>query len=85
MKIDNRFTIELKNGHNMIIDSQNGKICGEADFSEIKMFLWELSKERNVTKSQMLDETLNRFEISTVLALGEIDYFIKKMKEYGIV
>ena len=49
------------------------------------MFLWKLSKSREVTKAQMLDETLSSFDISTVLALGEIDYFIKKMKEYGII
>jgi len=85
LKINDKFKIEKVNGHSVIVDSISGKICGAADFNEIKMFLWELSKGREVTKTQMLDETLDRFDISTVLALGEIDYFIKKMKEYGII
>ena len=48
------------------------------------MFLWALAKEREVTKHEMLTEILKKFEISTVLGLGEIDTFIKKLKEYGI-
>lgn len=85
LKISENFKIDNVNGHSVIVDSVSGKICGTADFNEIKMFLWKLSQSREVTKAQMLDETLSSFDISTVLALGEIDYFIKKMKEYGII
>ena len=41
-------------------------------------------KGTEVTKHEMLTEILKKFEISTVLGLGEIDTFIKKLKEYGI-
>lgn len=85
MKINQKFKIELLNGQKVIVDSENGKVCGAADFNEIKMFLWELSQKSEVTKQQMLDDVLKKFEISTVLALGEIDHFIKKIKEYGII
>ncbi len=84
MKINENFSIQVLNGHTVIIDSQSGKTCGEVDFNEIKMFLWELSKSREITKAEMLSEVLKKFEISTVLALGEIDTFIRKLKEYGI-
>lgn len=84
MRINEKFGIQVLNGHTVIIDSQTGKACGEVDFNEIKMFLWDLAKEREVTKHEMLTEILKKFEISTVLGLGEIDTFIKKLKEYGI-
>ena len=84
MKIGSKFKIEMLNGQNVIIDCDNN-VYGVVDFNEIKMFLWQISQNREVTKQQMLDEVLNKFEISTVLALGEIDTFIKKLKEYGII
>ncbi len=85
MKIDKRFKIEVLDGRSVIIDDENGNVLGVVDFNEIKLFLWEKTSERDLDKNQMLTEILNRFDISTVLALGEIDYFIKKIKEYGIV
>lgn len=84
MKISSKYKIAMSNGQNVIIDGDNN-IYGTVDFNEIKMFLWQISQNREVTKQQMLDEVLNKFEISTVLALGEIDTFIKKVKEYGII
>lgn len=84
MKIGSKFKIEMLNGQNVIIDCDNN-VYGVVDFNEIKMFLWQISQNCEVTKQQMLDEVLNKFEISTVLALGEIDTFIKKLKEYGII
>lgn len=84
MRIDSKFSIQLLNGRTVIIDTQSGITCGEVDFNEIKMFLWELALKREVTKAEMLAAVLEKFEISTVLALGEIDTFIKKLKEYGI-
>lgn len=85
MRINNKFKMEFINNHNVIIDCETEKICGAVDFNEIKMFLWQLAKEKNVTKTEMLDAALNKFEISTVLALGEIDNFIRKLKELGII
>ncbi len=84
MRINEKFKIEVVNGQNIIVDSNNN-ILGVVDFNDIKMFLWQLAKNREITKQQMLDEILKEFEISTVLALGEIDNFIKKIKEYGII
>ena len=85
MKIDAKFKIELVNNQSVIINTDNQKICGTVDFNDIKMFLWTLSQCRDISKQQMLAEVLKKFEISTVLALGEIDTFIKKLKEFGII
>ena len=39
----------------------------------------------NPTKKDMLNALLDNFEISTVLALGDIDVFLRTMKENGII
>lgn len=85
MRINQKFKINEKNGQTIIVDSENGKECGSIEFNQIKMLLWELACEKEISKQQMLNEILNKFEISTVLALGEIDNFIKKLKELGII
>ena len=53
--------------------------------NESAVFLWNLLSERNVTKQEMLEAMLSNFDISTVLALGNIDVFVRTMKENGII
>jgi len=53
--------------------------------SEYSAFLWKLLNERPVTKSQMLECLLDKFNISTVLALGEIDNFLRMLRKNEIV
>ena len=48
-------------------------------------YLWNLLKNQNVSKEQMLHGLLDNFDISTVLALNDIDIFIKTLKENGIL
>lgn len=56
----------------------------ELSVSDYSAFLWKLLKEKEVTKSQMLDSLLSEYDISTVLALGEIDNFLRMLRENGI-
>lgn len=53
--------------------------------SDTAIFLWNLLKEKNLTKTEMLNELIENFDISTVLALGNIDVFVRTMKENGII
>lgn len=85
LKINSKFQIKLVNGHTVIYNCDDNIVCGTVEFNEIKMFLWEITKEKNHTKQEMLDSILKKFDISTVLALGEIDNFIKKLKGFGII
>ena len=63
----------IKNYNNVIV------------LNETAVFLWELISERNVTKQEMLELLLEKFDISTVLALGNIDVFVKTLKENEII
>ena len=49
------------------------------------LFLWNRLKNGDVSKSQMLDALHDNFDISTVLALSDIDIFIRTMRENGII
>ena len=61
------------------------KIRQFCNFFVTTSFLWNLLSENDVTKAEMLEGLLNNFNISTVLALGDIDIFIRTMKENGII
>ena len=53
--------------------------------SKIGFFLWDMFQKGEVTNNDMLNSLLDNFEISTVLALSEIDKFVRIMKENGII
>lgn len=87
MKIKKGYKLKLVSGQHTvvadrrIIKSFNNLIV----LNESAVFLWNLISERNVTKQEMLEALLENFEISTVLALGNIDVFVRTMKENGII
>ena len=48
-------------------------------------FLWKMLENGNPTKKEMLNALLLNFDISTVLALSDIDIFLRTMRENGIL
>ena len=87
MKIKKGYQLKLKSGSYVI--ERTNKAVGEPFNSivltETSAFLWNILKEKEATKTQMLDALINNFDISTVLALGDIDVFVRTMKENGII
>lgn len=88
-------TVKIKNGYELQklseqwIITYNGNPT-EAQLSSIilsdtAVFLWNLLKEKEVTKTEMLDALIGEFDISTVLALGNIDVFVRTLKENDII
>lgn len=53
--------------------------------TDTAVFLWNMLKAKDTVKSEMLNALLENFDISTVLALGNIDLFLRTMKENGII
>ena len=71
---------------NYVVKAENGNNINQTIIlDEISLFLWNELKKREVSKNEMLNLLLDRFEISTVLALGEIDKFVRVLKENGII
>ena len=87
--------MRIKDGYSVVnLQGQNTVVANGANSAELQntivltdtsLFLWNMLKNGNVSKSQMLDALLDNFDISTVLALSDIDIFIRTMRENGII
>ena len=87
MKIKSGFELVKRSGQNIVV-SKNGtdsKLDNYIVLNDTAVFLWNLLKEKDVTKTEVLNAVIENFDISTVLALGDIDVFVRTMKENGII
>lgn len=82
MKIKSGYSIIQSDGQNVV---QGPNIKAVITLDEISLFLWNELKDKEFSKNELLDLLLQKFEISTVLALGEIDRFVRVLKENGII
>ena len=87
MKIKNGFELVNRDGQNVVVAKKGSGATTDnyIVLTDTASFLWRLLSENDVSKAQMLDALLDNFNISTVLALGDIDIFIRTMKENGII
>ena len=83
MRIKEGFELINRDGQHWV--TALGNPSKDFAVSEYSAFLWNLLKKKEVTKSQMLDSLLSEFDISTVLALGEIDNFLRMMRENEVI
>lgn len=87
MKIKKGFELVELSGQRVVV-AKHGEAARQENtivLNETAAFLWNLLKEKDVTKTEMLNAVMENFDISTVLALGDIDVFVRTMKENGIV
>ena len=87
MKIKDGFNLKSENGENIIVHDKNiiHDFNSTIVLTESSALLWNLLKNQNATKEQMLHHLLKNYDISTVLALSDIDIFIRILKENGIL
>ena len=87
LKIKSGFELVNKQGQHFIVskNSQSKQPDNAIVLNDTAVFLWNLLKEKEVTKAEMLNAVIENFDISTVLALGDIDVFVRTMKENGII
>lgn len=87
MKIKKGFNLKVISGQHTIVPDRriNKSFTNLIVLNDMAVFLWNLISEREVTKQEMLDAILNNFDVSTVLALGNIDVFVRTMKENEII
>lgn len=81
MRIKDGYTLEKRNNGTAVIapDGADTHIL----LNEVSEHLWELA-QNGISKADMLNRLLDKFDISTVLALGTIDTFLKTLNENGI-
>ncbi len=87
MKIKQGFSLKTDNGQTVVICNKNvNRDFNSTIFlTDTSVYLWNLLQKGNSTKEQMLNGLLENFDISTVLALNDIDVFIKTLRENGIL
>ena len=87
MKIKQGFSLSEENGQYVIVCDKNiNRDFNSTIFlTESSVYLWNLLQSQNVTKEQMLSGLFDNFNISTVLALNNIDVFIRTLRENGIL
>ena len=83
VRIKDGFSIKNYEGQYTVV-AEKGELENTIVLTDTSLFLWNLLKEKNVSKTEMLNALLSNFDISTVLALGNIDVFLRTMKENGI-
>ena len=86
MRIKKEFELINSSGQNVVVcKSASGGSQNVITLTETAVFLWNLLKEKDVSKTEMLNALIENFEISTVLALGDIDVFVRTMRENEII
>lgn len=88
MKIKKGFSLVKHNGQNVIVCDKSiiKDYTSNIVLNETSSFLWHLLEDNeNITKEKMLNMLLQKYDISTVLALNDIDVFAKTLKEHGII
>ncbi len=84
MKLKNGYTL-VENGDYFTVLSPDGSEIKSFNLNKYSAFLWNCLKDAELSSTELLNRLLAAFPISTVLGLGEIDTFIKKCKENGIL
>ena len=87
MKIKQGFSLKKINGESVIVCDKaiNPDFNSVITLTDTSVILWNMLINGNATKEKMLQELLSKFDISTVLALNDIDVFIKTLKLNGIL
>lgn len=87
MKLKQGFSLKREDGQIVVVcdKSINPNFNTTIMLTEISAYLWELLECKSASKEDMLNALLEKYDISTVLALSNIDIFIKTLKENGIL
>lgn len=84
LKIKNDYFLSTVDGQN-IVKAKSGDLNCNICLKETAAFLWHALSNGECTKQQLLNELLSNFDISTVLALNDIDVFLKTLRKYEML
>lgn len=86
MKIKPGYTLKNISGQQTIVASAPAAaLRNTIVLSATSVFLWEQLQAGVTSKEQLLHSLLDHFDISTVLALSDIDIFLKTLRENGVI
>lgn len=86
MKIKNGYKLKTISGrHTVVADGRTVKDFNSVIvLNEIAVFLWNLMN-RETTKDEMVEKLINELNLSKLLALSNVEIFVKTLKENDII
>ena len=87
MRIKSDFTLKNEKGKYIVVATgdKTRSFSSSIVLQDSAVFMWNLLKENDMTKEQLVNALLDNFPISTVLALSYVDTFFKTLKENEIL
>lgn len=85
MKICDGYILRTVAGKNIVVSvGADVNFSGMLTLNDTGVFFWNLLKE-NTTKEAMLEAVLNEYDVDSKTALEDIEEFLLKIKEKGIL
>ena len=85
MKICEGYLLRTVAGKNIVVSVGNDvNFNGMLTLNETGVFFWNLL-QKDTTKEEMLEAVLNEYDVSSKIALQDIEGFIQKLKDTGIL
>ena len=87
MKIKDGFVLEEVGGSYLAVAVGGGAdgFSGLVRLNATGAFLWNLMKDRDISRAELLDEVLKTYEVSSEVALRDIVLFEEKLKNGGVL
>ncbi len=86
MKIKPDYALKTVSGQSVVVSNNPDiRLNNNIVLNETAVFLWHEIENGVSSKEQLFHALLGEFDISTVLALSDIDTFLKTMRENGII
>ena len=86
MKVRNDFVVRCVAGSNIVVPTGAATVDfnGIMTLNETGMFLWELL-EKGAEKEDLLKALLSEYDVDEATALADIEKFLMKLEEAGLV
>ena len=85
MKISKGYLLRAVAGKNIVVSIGNDvNFNGMLTLNDTGVFFWNLL-QNDTTKEEMLEAVLKEYDVSSDIALQDIENFLKKLKDTGIL
>ena len=85
MKISQGYLLRTVAGKNIVVSIGNDvNFNGMLTLNDTGVFFWNLL-QKDTTKEEMLEAVLKEYDVSSDIALQDIENFIQKLKDSGIL
>ncbi len=85
MKISEGYLLRSVAGKNIVVSiGSDVNFNGMLTLNDTGVFFWNLL-QKDTTKEEMLEAVLDEYDVSSAIALQDIESFLQKLKDTGIL